>query len=158
MCTHTHTRTHAHCSGFASSQAAYDTAFNELFSGLDKVEGILANNRYLCGDTFTIADVRLFMTLIRFDCVYIVYFKVGVSRGVFFVFVSVPWSSPSCPPPFPSRYVSVALIADVFDGHTCVSYVDVCVRARICRYVIVCLCVRACLRGARAWRRRTRKG
>jgi glutathionyl-hydroquinone reductase len=39
------------------------------------VENILAKSRYLVGNTFTEADLRLFMTLIRFDAVYIVYFK-----------------------------------------------------------------------------------
>lgn len=36
---------------------------------------MLGRSRYICGDTFTEADVRLFMTLIRFDEVYVVYFK-----------------------------------------------------------------------------------
>ncbi|GLC40101.1 hypothetical protein PLESTM_000993200 [Pleodorina starrii] len=61
--------------GFATSQAAYDTAFEELFSALDRVEGILSSQRYLAGDALTEADVRLFQTLIRFDPVYVVYFK-----------------------------------------------------------------------------------
>ena len=38
-----------------------------LFSNLDKAEGILSKQRYLAGDHLTEADVRLFMTLIRFD-------------------------------------------------------------------------------------------
>lgn len=39
----------------------------ELFESLDKVEAILSKIRYLAGDRLTEADVRLFMTLIRFD-------------------------------------------------------------------------------------------
>eukprot|EP01006_Ploeotia_vitrea_P054626 TRINITY_DN67909_c4_g1_i1.p1 TRINITY_DN67909_c4_g1~~TRINITY_DN67909_c4_g1_i1.p1 ORF type:complete len:387 (-),score=17.69 TRINITY_DN67909_c4_g1_i1:485-1552(-) len=62
-------------SGFAKTQDAYLEAVTELFQALDRVEAILTNNRYLCGDTFTEADLRLFMTLIRFDEVYVVYFK-----------------------------------------------------------------------------------
>lgn len=61
--------------GFATSQEAYNEAVTELFDALDRVERILSTSRYLCGDVFTEADVRLFMTLIRFDEVYVVYFK-----------------------------------------------------------------------------------
>ena len=44
-----------------------DAPHRELFESLDKVEGILSKKRYLAGDRLTEADVRLFMTLIRFD-------------------------------------------------------------------------------------------
>jgi glutathione S-transferase len=53
--------------GFATTQAAYDEAFAELFATLDSLESRLAKARYLCGDRLTLADVRLFPTLIRFD-------------------------------------------------------------------------------------------
>jgi len=61
--------------GFAKSQGAYETAFAELFGALDRCESILATNRYIAGDQLTEADIRLFMTLVRFDEVYVVYFK-----------------------------------------------------------------------------------
>jgi glutathionyl-hydroquinone reductase len=61
--------------GFAQRQAPYEQAFNELFASLDKVEDILAKQRYIAGDCLTEADIRLFVTLIRFDPVYVVYFK-----------------------------------------------------------------------------------
>eukprot|EP01025_Chloroclados_australasicus_P061126 TRINITY_DN796_c0_g1_i6.p1 TRINITY_DN796_c0_g1~~TRINITY_DN796_c0_g1_i6.p1 ORF type:complete len:394 (-),score=40.93 TRINITY_DN796_c0_g1_i6:193-1374(-) len=61
--------------GFAQSQGAYEQAFHELFDALDKVEDILSQRRYIAGDKLTLADVRLFVTLIRFDPVYEVYFK-----------------------------------------------------------------------------------
>ena len=61
--------------GFAQSQTAYDTAMVNLYAGLDRVEGILSTQRYLVGSHFTEADLRLFMTLVRFDEVYVVYFK-----------------------------------------------------------------------------------
>jgi len=61
--------------GFAISQEAYDGAVAELFDALDRVEEILSKQRYIAGDVFTEADVRLFQTLIRFDEVYVVYFK-----------------------------------------------------------------------------------
>lgn len=61
--------------GFATSQQAYDAAFAELNSALDRVEAILDKSRFLTGDRLTEADIFLFMTLIRFDEVYVVYFK-----------------------------------------------------------------------------------
>ena len=62
--------------GFAKSQSAYSTAFRELFDSLDRVEAILAAQRYiLSNDRLHALDIRLFMTLIRFDEVYVVYFK-----------------------------------------------------------------------------------
>jgi glutathionyl-hydroquinone reductase len=52
--------------GFATKQSAYNEAFEELFSALDRAENILSTRRYLCGDRLTEADIRLFVTLIRF--------------------------------------------------------------------------------------------
>ncbi len=56
--------------GFASSQSAYDAAFDRLFAALDRLEDRLATRRYLCGDRVTEADWRLFSTLVRFDAAY----------------------------------------------------------------------------------------
>ncbi|GAB9464651.1 Glutathione s-transferase omega-like protein [Globisporangium polare] len=61
--------------GFASKQEAYDEAVTSLFAGLDRVEEILSKQRFLLGDRLTEADLRLFVTLIRFDEVYYVHFK-----------------------------------------------------------------------------------
>ncbi|RTR39832.1 glutathione S-transferase family protein [Shewanella canadensis] len=61
--------------GFATSQEAYNEAFDSLFDALDKVEKILQGKRYLTGETITEADWRLFTTLIRFDSVYVGHFK-----------------------------------------------------------------------------------
>uniref|UniRef100_A0A1D2AFA8 GST C-terminal domain-containing protein n=1 Tax=Auxenochlorella protothecoides TaxID=3075 RepID=A0A1D2AFA8_AUXPR len=61
--------------GFATSQEAYEEAFRGLFEHLDKAEALLSKQRYLAGERFTEADLRLFVTLIRFDEVYVVYFK-----------------------------------------------------------------------------------
>jgi putative glutathione S-transferase len=61
--------------GFAGSQRAYDSAYRRLFTALDWLEGRLAGQRYLVGDTVTEADVRLFTTLARFDAVYHGHFK-----------------------------------------------------------------------------------
>jgi len=62
-------------SGFARSQAAYDSAVSELFDTLDWVEARLARHRYLVGERLTEADWRLFPTLARFDLVYHTHFK-----------------------------------------------------------------------------------
>jgi len=61
--------------GFATTQDAYEEAFNDLFKALDKVEGILSKQRYLATNELTEADWRLFTTLIRFDSVYVGHFK-----------------------------------------------------------------------------------
>lgn len=66
--------------GFAKTQEAYNEAFVELFECLDRIEKHLADNRYLMGDKFTLADIRLFVTLIRFDAVYVVHFKTNQRR------------------------------------------------------------------------------
>ena len=61
--------------GFATTQEAYDEAFFDMFKRLDELDEHLSKNRYLMGDKFTLADIRLFVTLIRFDAVYVVHFK-----------------------------------------------------------------------------------
>lgn len=42
----------------------------ELFASLDRCEEILSKQKFIAGDVLTEADIRLFMTLIRFDHVY----------------------------------------------------------------------------------------
>lgn len=66
--------------GFAQTQAAYETACRELFAMLDTIDETLSTRRYLCGDTLTLADVRLFTTLFRFDVVYYSLFKCSIRR------------------------------------------------------------------------------
>jgi putative glutathione S-transferase len=66
--------------GFAQTQAAYDLACEQLFVTLDEIEAVLTNNRYLCGEQVTLADVRLFTTLFRFDVVYYGLFKCNRRR------------------------------------------------------------------------------
>ncbi|MGP1386214.1 MAG: glutathione S-transferase family protein [Thainema sp.] len=66
--------------GFAQTQSAYDKACDELFSTLDEVDRVLANQRYLCGNQLTLADARLFTTLFRFDIVYYGLFKCNRRR------------------------------------------------------------------------------
>jgi len=66
--------------GFARSQAAYDEAFDALFATLDELEARLGARRYLAGAHVTEADWRLFVTLIRFDAVYVGHFKCNRNR------------------------------------------------------------------------------
>jgi glutathionyl-hydroquinone reductase len=66
--------------GFATSQAAYERAYDGLFARLDRLEERLTGQRYLVGDQLTEADVRLFTTLVRFDAVYHGHFKANRNK------------------------------------------------------------------------------
>jgi putative glutathione S-transferase len=65
-------------SGFATSQEAYSKAVKEVFESLDKVEKILEGKEYLLGDRLTEADIRLWVTIVRFDPVYVGHFKCNI--------------------------------------------------------------------------------
>jgi putative glutathione S-transferase len=66
--------------GFASSQEAYEEAVGPLFAMLGELEARLADRRFLMGAEQTLADWRLFTTLIRFDAVYVGHFKCNIRR------------------------------------------------------------------------------
>jgi putative glutathione S-transferase len=66
--------------GFAKTQELYEHNCNVLFDELDEIDDLLGKQRYLCGNTITEADWRLFVTLIRFDPVYYFHFKCNVRR------------------------------------------------------------------------------
>ena len=66
--------------GFATSQDAYDEAYDALFATLDELEQRLSRQRYLVGSQITEADWRLFTTLVRFDPVYHGHFKCNRQR------------------------------------------------------------------------------
>jgi len=66
--------------GFATGQAAYERAFERLFTALDWVEAELGQRPCLVGDKPTEADWRLFTTLVRFDAVYVGHFKCNRNR------------------------------------------------------------------------------
>jgi putative glutathione S-transferase len=68
--------------GFATTQDAYEQAVRGVFDGLDRAEQLLSARRYLTGSTITEADWRLFVTLIRFDSVYVSHFKCSLRRIV----------------------------------------------------------------------------
>jgi len=66
--------------GFATSQEAYEEAYDALFGMLDQLEDRLTMRRYLSGKDLTEADWRLFTTLVRFDPVYVGHFKCNRKR------------------------------------------------------------------------------
>lgn len=68
--------------GFATTQAAYEEAFDALFARLDVLEDRLSTQRYLVGNQLTEADIRLWPTLVRFDAVYVGHFKCNLRRLV----------------------------------------------------------------------------
>jgi len=68
--------------GFATTQEAYEEAFDALFETLDELEARLTRGRYVLGERLTEADWRLFTTLLRFDPVYHGHFKCNKRRIV----------------------------------------------------------------------------
>jgi putative glutathione S-transferase len=66
--------------GFARSQEAYEEAYTVLFRRLDWLDGRLSNQRYLFGSRITDADVRLYVTLVRFDFAYVNVFRCNRQR------------------------------------------------------------------------------
>jgi len=68
--------------GFATTQRAYEEAFDDVFARLEELDRLLVERRYLAGDRITLADWRLFTTLIRFDTVYANHFRCNLRRIV----------------------------------------------------------------------------
>jgi len=66
--------------GFATTQEAYEEAFHGVFDMLEKVEAHLAARKFLAGEQLTEADIRLFVTLIRFDVAYHGLLKCNLKR------------------------------------------------------------------------------
>lgn len=70
--------------GFARSQEAYEEAFDTLFRRLDYLEKRLSERRFLLGDFVTEPDIRLYVTLARFDVAYYDGFHANRNRLVDF--------------------------------------------------------------------------
>lgn len=66
--------------GFATTQVAYERAVREVFDSLDWIDQRLDKQHYLVGDRLTEADVRAFVTLIRFDLAYHGLFKTNLRQ------------------------------------------------------------------------------
>ncbi len=74
--------------GFARSQIAYETACNKVFETLATIEEELSNKGpWLCGEKLTLADIRLFPTLIRWEMVYMPLF--GCSKEPLWTFPNI---------------------------------------------------------------------
>jgi putative glutathione S-transferase len=71
----THVNNGVYRCGFATSQEAYEKAYDRLFAELDVLEQRLADRRFLMGEQIREVDIRLFTTLARFDAVYHGHFK-----------------------------------------------------------------------------------
>ncbi|MCC8122803.1 MAG: glutathione S-transferase C-terminal domain-containing protein [Oscillospiraceae bacterium] len=70
--------------GFAKNQEAYEKAYDALFERLDWLEERLSTRRYLFGDYITDADIRLYVTLARFDAAYYMVFRTNRNRLIDF--------------------------------------------------------------------------
>jgi putative glutathione S-transferase len=66
--------------GFARNQEAYEEAFYKVFRRLDLLESRLEKDPFLFGTALTDADIRLYVTLIRFDAAYYNCFRLNKKR------------------------------------------------------------------------------
>ena len=66
--------------GFATSQRSYEEAFQDVFEMLDELDQRLEGRSFLFGDRMTETDIRLFVTLVRFDAAYHGLFKCNLRR------------------------------------------------------------------------------
>jgi len=66
--------------GFATTQLAYEEAFADVFAMLDDLERRLTKGPFLFGERLTESDIRLFVTLVRFDVAYHGLFKCNLRR------------------------------------------------------------------------------
>lgn len=66
--------------GFATTAMAYQEAYKDIFATLDGLEAHFNKNQYAVGDQLTESDIRLFVTLVRFDLAYFSLFKANRQR------------------------------------------------------------------------------
>lgn len=66
--------------GFATTQVSYAEAVSDVFSMLDTLEIRFAQQDFLVGGQLTEADIRLFVTLVRFDAAYHGLFKCNLRK------------------------------------------------------------------------------
>jgi putative glutathione S-transferase len=70
--------------GSAQTQNEYEKAYDLFFARLDRLEERLSKYRYLFGEGITDSDIRLYVTLVRFDIVYHGVFKINRNRLIDF--------------------------------------------------------------------------
>lgn len=81
LCIYQHLNNGVYRTGFATTQESYQEAFNEVFAMLDELESRLqSKGPLLFGARLTEADIRLFVTLVRFDLAYHGLFKCNLRR------------------------------------------------------------------------------
>jgi putative glutathione S-transferase len=66
--------------GFATTQAAYEETFGPIFETLEMLERRLKAGPFLLGERLTETDIRVFVTLARFDAAYYGQFKCNLRR------------------------------------------------------------------------------
>jgi putative glutathione S-transferase len=74
--------------GFATTQTAHIKAVTDVFASLDYIEQRLETRDFLVGDRLTEADVRAFVTLVRFDLAYHGLFKTNLKRVSEYPYIS----------------------------------------------------------------------
>ncbi|GHV80057.1 hypothetical protein AGMMS49944_18480 [Spirochaetia bacterium] len=70
--------------GFAENQLQYEKNYDLLFKRLDILEERLGKSRYLFGNSITDSDIRLYVTLARFDAAYHLVFRCNRNRLIDF--------------------------------------------------------------------------
>ncbi|MBL4768518.1 MAG: glutathione S-transferase C-terminal domain-containing protein [Rhodobacteraceae bacterium] len=68
--------------GMAERQDEYDSAVNTVFATMDMLNTRLSDQAFLFGPDITVADIRLFASLVRFDTVYATHFRCTRKRLV----------------------------------------------------------------------------
>lgn len=66
--------------GFATTKKAHERAVRDVFDSLDFIEQQLDGRQYLVGSQITEADIRAFVTLVRFDLAYYGLFRTNLKR------------------------------------------------------------------------------
>jgi len=66
--------------GFATTQIAYEKAVKDVFDSLDFIERQLEGQYFLVGNQITEADIRAFVTLVRFELAYYGLFKTNLKH------------------------------------------------------------------------------
>ncbi len=56
--------------GAATTQEAYEAAYDKVFEALSELNASLGQRKYLTGDKITDADIRLYSVLVRFDSIF----------------------------------------------------------------------------------------